>query len=251
MMKIAAVGLVALGVVHVLVGVLALGVAWGNGGEEASASGAFVTIADQPFGTVALWVCAIGLVGLAIWQISEAIWGHRDSEGLQLVGKRVGSAAKAVAYVFLAVVSARTAMGSTSGSGDSEQGFTAKVMAAPAGQFLVGAIGVTFIGVAIYLAHRGATKSFAKHLDSHSGETIVRLGQIGHLAKAVAYGIIGVLFVTAAVQHDPKESGGLDEALTTLRDQPYGAWLLTIVAVGLMAYGIFAFAWARAMQAKS
>jgi hypothetical protein len=251
MMKVAAVGLVTLGVVHVLIGVLALSIAWGNGGEEASASGAFVTIAEQPFGKAALWVCAIGLVGLAIWQISEAIWGHRDSEGLPLLGKRVGSGGKAVAYLFLAVIAARTAMGDLSGSGDSEQGFTAKLMGVPAGQFLVGAIGVTFVGIAIYLAHRGATKAFTKHLDGHSGSTIVRLGQVGHFAKAVAYAIIGVLFVTAAVQHDPEESGGLDEALTTLRDQPYGAWLLTIVAVGLMAYGIYAFAWARAMQAKS
>lgn len=251
MMKIAAVGLVALGVVHVLVGVLALSIAWSGGDEEASASGAFAKLAEQPFGTALLWVSAVGLVGLAIWQLSEAVWGHQDKDGAGRVAKRVASGGKAVVYLVLAIISARTASGNTSGGGESEEGFTAKLMGAPAGQFLVGAIGVGIVAIAIYLAHRGVTKSFLKHLNHHSGATIVRLGQIGHVAKGVAYAIVGVLFVTAAVQHNPEESGGLDDALTKLRDQPYGQWLLTVVALGLIAYGVYCFAWARAMKARS
>jgi hypothetical protein len=251
MMKIAAVGLVALGVVHVLVGVLALSIAWSGGSsKEASATGAFATLAEQPFGNVVLWVCAVGLVGLAVWQISEAIWGYRDKDGLELVGKRVGSGGKALAYLGLAFIAGRTAIGSSSGSSN-EEGFTAKLLNAPAGQFLVGAIGVGIIAIAIYLAHRGVTKAFVKKLEGQASPTMIRIGQVGHIAKAVSYGIVGVLFITAAVRHDPNESGGIDEALATLRDQPYGQWLLTAVALGLIAYGIFAFAWARAMQAKS
>jgi hypothetical protein len=250
MTSVAAVGLVVLGVVHILVGVLALSLAWGGGGEEASVSGAFATLAEQPLGTWLLWLCAIGLVGLAIWQISEAVWGHRDKEGLARVAKRAGNLGKAVAYIVFAVIAARTAMGSRSSGDEAEEGVTASLLGAPAGQFLVGAIGVGIVGIAIYLAHRGVTKSFVKHLDGRSSDAIVRLGQVGYIAKGVAYAIVGLLFVTAAVQHDPEESGGLDEALTTLRDQPYGQWLLTAVALGLAAYGIYAFAWARAMHAK-
>lgn len=253
MKKIAAVGLVALGVVHVLIGLLALSIAWGGGsGEEASASGAFATLAEQPFGQVVLWVAAIGLLGLTVWQVSEAVWGHRDKDGLALVGKRVGSGGKAVAYLVLAIAAARTAMGSSSGGGgQTEEGVTASLLGAPAGQFLVGVLGVGIVVIGVYLIHRGATKAFAKHLDGQSGPMIVKLGQTGHIAKGVAYGIVGILFVTAAVRADPEESGGLDEALTTLREQPYGQWLLTAVALGLIAYGIYAFAWARAMEAKS
>ena len=252
MMKVAAVGLVALGVVHVLIGGIALNLAWGGGSdEEASASGAFATLGEQPFGATLLWVAAVGLVGLTIWQISEAIWGHRDKDGLEQVGKRAGSVGKAVAYAVLAVISARTASGSSSGGGNAEEGFTAKLMGAPAGLFLVGAIGVGIVAIAIYLVHRGVTKGFTKHLGGHAGPTIVRLGQVGHIAKGVAYAVLGVLFVTAAVQHNPEESGGLDDALTKLRDQPYGQWLLSLVALGLVAYGIYCFAWARAMQARS
>lgn len=252
MTKIAAVGLVALGAVHLIVGILALDIAWSGGSdEEASASGAFATLADQPFGAVLLWICAVGLVGLAIWQASDAIWGHRDKDGAERAFKRFASGIKAVGFLALGIIAARLAMGSSSGGGRSEESFTAKLLGAPAGQFLVGALGVAIVGGGIYLVHRGVTKGFAKHLDGHSGPTIVRLGQIGHIAKGIAYGIIGVLFVTAAIQHDPEKSGGLDEALTALRNQPYGQWLLTMVALGLIAYGIYAFAWARAMQAKS
>ena len=179
------------------------------------------------------------------------MWGYRDKDGLGRLGKRVAAGGKAVAYVVLAIGAARVASGGGSGGGETEEGFTAKVMAAPAGTLLVGAIGVGIVAIAIYLIHRGATKGLLKHLDGHSGPTIVRLGQIGHIAKGVAYAIVGVLFVTASVQHNPEESGGLDEALTTLRDQPYGKWLLTVVALGLAAYGVYCFAYARAMQAKS
>lgn len=251
MTTIAAVGLLALGLVHVLIGGLAFGIAWGGGGEEASASGAFSKLAEQPLGTALLWVAAIGLVGLTIWQISEAIWGHQDKDGAAQVGKRVASGGKAVAYLVLAIIAGRTAMGSSSGGGSAEEGLTAKLLGAPAGQFLVAAVGVGIVAIGIYLVHRGVTKGFAKHLGGHASPATIRLGQVGHIAKGVAYAIIGVLFVTAAVKHDPEQSGGLDEALTTLRDQPYGQWLLTAVALGLIAYGLYAFVWARAMHDKS
>jgi hypothetical protein len=248
MKKVAAVGLLAFGVVHVLVGGLALSIAWGGGDEEASASGAFATLAEQPFGTALLWVSAVGLVGLAIWQASEAIWGYRHKEGAARVAKQVTAGAKAGGFLLLAIVAARIAMGSSSGGGDTEEGLTAKLLSAPAGQFLVGAVGIGILGVAVYLLYRGATKAFAKHLGGHASPTAVRLGQVGHVAKSVAYGIIGVLVITAAVKHNPEESGGLDEALTKLRDQPYGQWLLTAVALGLVAYGLYAFVWARQMK---
>lgn len=251
MTTIAAVGLLALGLVHVLIGALAFSIAWSGGDEEASASGAFSKLAEQPLGTAMLWVAAIGLVGLTIWQVSEAIWGHQDKDGAAQVGKRVGSGGKAVAYLVLAITAGRTAMGGGSGGGGSEEGFTAKLLGAPAGQLLVGAVGVGIVAIGVYLIHRGATKAFVKHLGGHAGSAAIRLGQVGHIAKGIAYAIVGVLFVTAAVKHDPEESGGLDEALTTLREQPYGQWLLTAVALGLIAYGLYAFVWARAMHDKN
>lgn len=251
MKKIAAVGLLAFGVVHVLVGMLALSIAWSGGGDEASPSGAFTKLAEQPFGTALLWVSAVGLVGLAIWQASEAIWGYRDKEGAARGAKQVAAGAKAVGFLVLAFAAARIAMGGGSAGGETEESVTARLLGAPAGQFLVGAVGIAIVGVGGYLLHRGATKAFAKHLGGHANPTAVRLGQIGHVAKGVAYGIIGVLVVTAAVTHNPEESGGLDEALTKLRDQPYGQWLLTAVALGFIAYGLYAFVWARQMNDES
>jgi hypothetical protein len=73
---LARVGLVAYGVVHLLIGWLALQIAWGaSGSESADTSGALKTLADQPFGKILLWLVAVGLVALALWQASEAVWG--------------------------------------------------------------------------------------------------------------------------------------------------------------------------------
>lgn len=251
MITIAALGLAALGLVHVVVGWLAINVAWNGTGEEASAAGAFATMADEALGRWLLWACAIGLFGLAIWQLSEAIWGFRDLDGLELFGKRVASVGKASAYVALGLLAARATAG-TGGGGQSEEGITARLLSQPAGPLLVGAIGVGIAMIATYLLHKGATKKFVRDLDGRNaggrvGSAVIWFGQIGYIAKAIAYGIVAVLVITAAVRHDPEESGGLDEALATLRDQPYGQWLLTVVALGLVAFGLYAFGWARAM----
>lgn len=258
MTTLAAVGLVALGLVHLLIGWLALQVAWGGGGEEqADAGGAFGTLAEQPLGTALLWVLAVGLVALALWQVSEAVWGHREiTDDHKRLGKRVASGAKAVAYLVLAFSAGRTAAGGGSGSGSAEEGLTSRLLGAPAGQFLVGLLGVGIVVVGVYLVHKGATKRFLRDLEGHgtggrTGGTVEWLGMVGHVAKGVAYAIVGVLFVTAAATRDAEESGGLDEALTTLREQPFGQWLLTAVALGLVAYGLYAFVWARAMRKKA
>ena len=250
MTAIAAVGMLAHGVVHVIIGVIAFSIAWGGGsGEEASPTGALATLSDQPLGIALLWIVAVGMLGLAIWQAGEAVWGQPGAEGLEQLGHRVGCVGKAVAYLVLGFLAAREALGDGPSGGQSEEeGLTARLLGAPLGPLLVGAIGVGIVTVALYLVHKGATSRFVRDLEGSAGEPVIRLGQIGYVAKGVAYAIVGVLVVTAAVRHDPEESGGLDEALTTLRDQPYGQWLLTAVALGLIAYGLYAFARARAMQ---
>lgn len=66
---VARVGLIAYGVVHFLIGWLALQIAWGASAKKsADTSGALKTLADQPFGRVLLWLVAVGLVALALWQ---------------------------------------------------------------------------------------------------------------------------------------------------------------------------------------
>jgi type IV secretory pathway VirB2 component (pilin) len=243
------VGLVSYGIVHLIIAWLALRLAFGDGGGSASSQGALQQVAKTGVGQVSLYVAGLGFVALVVWQALEAIWGHRDEDGGKRVLKRLTSAAKVVLYVSLAVSAARTAAGSSSSSGGTD-GMTAKVMELPGGPVLVGAVGVGVLVVAGFLAFRGLSEGFRSKLDSggqtgKDGRAYVVFGKIGYVAKAVALAIVGVLFLYAAVTHDPDKSAGLDQALHKLLQQPFGSPLLVLVALGFACYGLFAFAWAR------
>lgn len=254
----ARVGLIAYGVVHLLVAWLALQVAWSGTEKDASQSGALSMIAENGAGKALLWVTAVGFAALVLWQLADAIWGFRDKDGGARTLKRVMAAGKAVLYGALAVASARQATGSSGGSGGSggsEETLTARVLSAPGGTLLVGLAGLGILAVAGYQIYRGVSRSFEHDLQPSatsgtSGSAIVRLGQVGYVAKGIALGIIGVLVVLAAFNHDPDKAGGLDDALRTLREQPFGPYLLTLVAVGLAAFGAYCFGWARYVKRR-
>lgn len=244
------VGLIAYGVVHLLVGWIALGIAWvgitGTGSEqEASQQGALDELASQPFGAATLWVVAIGLIALALWQIVEAIWGHRNRPaGAKRIRKRVGSAGRCIAYALLAAASISTLRGD-SGSGESEEGWTARLLAQPFGRIAVGLIALAIIVLGVRLIRRGVKKKFTEDLAGGVRQGVVKLGQAGYIAKGIAFAIVGGLFGWAAATYDPEKAGGLDDALRTINEAPFGAVLLTAMALGLMCFGIYCFFWAK------
>lgn len=248
-------GLVIYGVLHLIVAVVAVRIAWGGArGEEASQQGAFAVLAQNTFGKSVLYIVAVGFAALVLWQAAEAIVGHRDKDGAERLVKRTGSGAKAVTYAVLGYSAAAMALGSSGGGGGGGEkttdNLTAQVMSAPGGQLLVGAVGLGMVAVGIYLGYRGISEKFMKRLDSQArggdrGSVIVWLGKVGYLGKGASLAAVGMLFVTAALRHEPKESGGLDVALRELVRQPFGPYLLTGVAAGLAAYGLFSLAWAR------
>lgn len=243
------IGLVSYGIVHLVIAWLALRLAFGDGGGSASTQGALQQVARTGLGQVSLYVAAAGFVALVVWQALEAVWGHRDEEGATRVRKRVTSGAKVVLYASLAYSSLKTASGSSSGGGGTD-GMTAKLMSLPAGPVLVGAVGVGVLVVAGFLAYRGLSEGFRSKLDSQGqsgkdGKAYVLFGKIGYVAKGVALAVVGVLFLYAALTHDPEKSAGLDQALHKVLEQPFGRPLLVLVALGFGCYGLFAFAWAR------
>jgi hypothetical protein len=243
------VGLVSYGVVHLLLAWLSLRLAFGDSGGSASSQGALHQLARTQLGLASLYVVAVGFVALAAWQAMEALWGHRDRSGGKRVRKRLSSAGKTVIYGALAASAFKTAIGAGSGGGGTD-GVTAKVMALPAGPLLVGLVGVAVIGVAGAIAYRGMSESFRDDMDldgqlGKDGGTYVLLGKVGHVSKGVAVAIVGALFLFAAFTHDTQKSGGLDQALRKLLDQPFGAPLLVVIALGFACYGLFCFAWAR------
>jgi len=228
-----------------LIGWLALQIAWGAASKSADSSGALRTLADQPFGKILLCLVAVGLVALALWQASAAIWGYRNHEGAKRVLKQLSSGGKAVIYAALGVSAASVALGLGAWSSRSQQQTTSGVLAWPAGYVIVVVTGLIIIGVGVAGVVKGVNKSFVEEIDTSSmspgaREGVARLGQVGYITKGVALGAVGGLLSYAALTFVRQKAQGLDSALQTILAQPFGRFLLTAVALGFVAFGLFA-----------
>lgn len=237
--KGARLGYAASGILHLLIAFVALQLAWSDGVQEASQAGALQTLASTGPGSALIWVLVVGLALLGLWQLAEAAVLQRTGDRLKAVGK-------GVVYLVLAWTAFGVARGSgTGGSSDQSMSMTASLMEKPFGLVLVGAVGLGVIAVAVYHLYKGWKKTFLQDLVGHPGTWVVRAGQAGYVARGIALGIVGVLLVSAAVTHDPAQSQGLDGALRTLLEAPFGKFLLTLVALGFAAFGVYSFARAR------
>ena len=247
---LARVGLIAYGVVHLLIGWLALRIAWsGSKGTSADSSGALKTLAGQPFGKALLWLIVVGLIALALWQAGTAIWGQRNYEAAKRTRKRITSAARAGVYAVLAYSAASIAQGSGSSSSQSQKQATAGVLDWPGGRIIVIVAGLVIIAVGVAHIVKAVKQSFLDDLDTSSmsastRRTVARLGGGGYLAKGVALGVMGGLLTYATVTYD-RQRTGLDGAMQTIAEQPFGKFLLTAVAAGFLAFGLFAFVQSR------
>lgn len=254
--NLARVGLLAYGVVHLLVAWLAVQLAWSGGnGKSADQSGAMSTLAESPVGTPLLWLIAVGLVALAAWQAAEVLrwrgqWsasGDARVEALKRSGKALG---KTVVYVALAVLAITFAVGSGRSSSQQQQKTTAGVFAWPAGRWLVGAVGLVLIGAGIFHVYKGLAERFLKEIDTSEASPearrlVTRLGQVGFPGKGVALAGVGALLTWAAITFDPSKARGLDGAMHAILNLPFGRILLTLVAVGIAAFGAYLFVRAR------
>ena len=246
MERAARTGFAASGLVHLLIAYLALQVAWGGGGREADQSGALAVLAGNPAGAVLLWLTALGCAALALWQAVDAVVDTHGGDGRGLRAAKGG--ATAVIYAILAVSAARFAVGSGRSSSSQTRGLTARLLENPGGRILVVLVGLVVIGVGVYFAYKGVTHGFRDDLRSHPGTGVERLAVIGHVAKGAALTLVGLLFCVAGIRRSTGPAGGLDSALKTLRDAPLGPYLLTLVGLGIAAYGAYCFA--RAKYAK-
>jgi Mn2+/Fe2+ NRAMP family transporter len=243
---LARVGLIAYGVVHLLIGWLAMQIAWsGSGGRSADSSGALKTLAGQPFGKALLWLIVVGLAALAVWQASSAIWGHRTGDPGKRTRNRLKSTARAVVYAALAYSAGAIAGGGGSSSSQSQKQATSGLLDLPGGRVLVVLAGLMVIAVGAAHIVKALKQSFLDDLDTASmpaggRRTVTRLGIGGYLAKGVALGVVGGLLTYATLTYD-RQRTGLDGAMQTIAEQPFGKFLLTAVAAGFVAFGLFAF----------
>jgi hypothetical protein len=253
---LARVGLIAYGVLHVLIGWLAFRVAWSGRPErvDADQTGALQAVASSPGGRVLLWVIGLGMLALALWQAGEVL---RWWTGLLRPGHRVRvavvcakCAAKAVVYAVLGATALFFAVGLEYQAADRFRDLTDEALEIPGGAALVLAVGVGVTCVGVYVLVRGVTGGFMKDVDLDAAPDrweplIERVGSAGHVAKGIAFAVSGGLLVYAAARHDVSTATGLDGAMSAIAAVPTGRWLLTAVAVGFAAFGGYALARAR------
>ena len=241
-------GLVARGFVYLIIGVLALKLALGDGGKAANQQDALKTIADRPFGETLLVLVAIGLAGYALWRLIRAAVGH-GAEQRDSGSDRVAALASGIAYAILCVTAVEILIGSNSGSGTPKE-TTGGVLGWSGGTELVAIAGAVLIGVAVYQAYKGLAKKFledAKTSEMSSGvqKGYTALGVFGHVARAVIFALIGYGLIKAAIDYDPQKAIGLDGALRRLADSSYGPALLAVVAAGLAGFAFYSMADSR------
>lgn len=239
-------GLAARGVVYVLLGLMGMLLAGGNSGAPADQKGALATLVTHPYGVLLVALLAVGFAAYSLWRLSEALIGV-TGEG-KAAGPRLQSAARALVYALLTGTAVSVLMGSRSTQASQQQDATARLLAQPFGQVLVGIVGGVIVVVGVALVVQGVKASFMKYfrgLPPRRRQVVRTLGRVGSTARGLVFAIVGALVIEAAVTYDPKQAAGIDGALHTLLKQPYGAVLVLIISLGLLAFGVYGLAEAR------
>jgi hypothetical protein len=241
-------GLAARGILYILIGWVAILVALGNHSQQADQQGALQLLAAQPFGKVLLWLVGLGFAGYALWRLSQAAYGV-PGEG-NGAGPRLKALGRAIVYAFFAYLTFKVIMGTAGNTSSKQQDFTASLMHHSGGRWLVGIVGLAIVIAGVLLMIEGIRAKFMKYLRTaqmspRTRQLVRRLGMIGTTARGLVFAIAGVLVIDAAVTFNASKAGGLDKALLTLRAQPFGEFLLIVVALGLIAFGLYGLAEAR------
>ena len=248
--RLARMGYAAKGVVYLIVGGIAAQAAFTPSERVEGSEGAMATILDQPFGKTLLGIVAVGLAGYVVWRLVQAAMDPEHGDGgAKRAVMRLGYAISAAVYAGLTLEAVRMLRGS-GGQGSGAQDWTATVMEKPFGRWAVGLVGAGIAAYGIYEIVKGFKTDLAKRLDLEGSAVatrrrVVGLGRAGMAARGVVFIIIGWLVVRAAMTYDASKAQGLQGALNTLRQAAYGPYLLGVVALGLIAYGIFQLVKAR------
>ncbi|EHB53405.1 protein of unknown function DUF1206 [Mycolicibacterium rhodesiae JS60] len=239
------------GVLHLLIAYIIVRLTFGSAGH-ADNSGALATLAAQPGGAVALWFTTAALVALALWRLAETILGSHPSEpgrehnGAYDVFDRAKSAGLAAIYAGIAFAAVRFANGGGQSTSEQNTGLTARLLQTGWGKGVLLIAAASIVGVGGYHVYKGLSTKFEEDLTiSGGGPLITPLGIAGYTAKGIVLGGAGILLVIATVTTDPAKGAGLDAAVKSLGEAPFGRALLVAAAIGFAAYGAYCFVLAR------
>ncbi|WP_194813385.1 DUF1206 domain-containing protein [Nocardia sp. XZ_19_385] len=247
--RFARAGFIVSGIVHLIIGYIAIRIALGGAGGTADQSGAMTELAAKPGGIIALWVGTVAFALMALWRLAEAALGSSsrpdaDSKTSEAID-RVKAFSLAVLYFTFALSAFGFARGSGKSSGSESAGPTAYLMRSTAGTIALVVVGLIIIAIGGYHIYKGAGQKFLDDLEGNTSNLVRRLGLIGYIAKGLAIAAIGLLVILAATRPEPDQATGLDGAFKTLGAQPYGVALLIIAGCGIITYGLYSFAMAR------
>jgi high-affinity Fe2+/Pb2+ permease len=245
--NLARLGMAAKGVIYCIIGVLATMAAFNVGGQTGGSKNAIQFIAQQPFGKILLGIVALGLIGYVVWRFYQAFEDPenkgKDKEG---IGKRIGYAISGVVYGFLAyyAISLLFMSGGSSGGSGGKQELVGKILSQPFGQWVIGIVAVVLFGKALWQFYMAFTGKFAdkvkeQELDHRAKEVIHKAGVVGYIARGIVVGIIAYSFLRAAIEANPSQAQGTEGAFQFLSNSDFGPYLLGIVAIGLVCYGVY------------
>src|SRR6266566_3047899 len=241
-------GLSARGVLYILIGWVAILVALGQTSHQADQQGALQLLVGKPYGLVSLWLLGIGFAAYALWRLSEAAFGVTgEPPG---AGPRLKSLARAVLYARFAYLTFSVISGTRHSQSRQQQDMTATAMQHTAGRWLVGIVGLIIVIIGLVLVSEGVRSKFMKYLRTgqmspRTRKVVKLLGMIGTIARGLVFALAGALVIDAAVTHRASQAGGIDKALLTLRNQPFGEFLMILAALGLAVFGVYGLCEAR------
>ncbi len=233
------------GIIYVIIGGLAFLEAIGHGGESTDSKGAIEQVLSAPGGSVLLWILALGLIGYSAWRFCQAILdadNHgRESKGMAIRAGLFVSAITHLGLAIYAIAAATRNSDSSAGGSSSSESLVARILGWPGGQWIVGLIGLAIISAAVALTAKAVKEGYKKRfaVDDATMGKLNGICKFGLIARSVAFAIIGGMFIAAALTQDPNEAGGLREVLQQTAEQPFGPYLLGILAIGLMAFGLY------------
>jgi hypothetical protein len=243
-------GYVARGLVYGMIGLLALKAATGGRGQFTDQQGAIAALARTQWGDILLYVIFAGLVGYGLLGLIRAVFDplHKGSDAKGMV-ERIGYAVSGISYLFLAYATYNLIRGAAAAAKSGAQGQQLRqgagtIMSKPWGPWVIGLIGLVVIGVGVAQIVRATRRNFDQQfqpfaLSASQRMWIDRLGRFGTAARGVVFALVGVFLFQAAYFHDPKRAQGIDGVLASILHQPYGIYLLVVVALGLIAFAVY------------
>jgi Domain of Unknown Function (DUF1206) len=244
-------GLAARGVLYALIGVIAIEIAFGATRQQADRTGAVRLVASTPFGKLLLWLLAAGFAGMALWRLSEAVWGAAGPGGHK-TSARLSALGRAVVYgvITYGILKYALGLGAPASSDKQSQDLTATALRYPGGQAAVAVVGAAVVVAGVVMMYRSWQGRFLQTLSfgrasARTRRIVTRLGQIGGVARGAVFVCIGIFLAIAAIDASPKQAKGVDSALRAFAQTPLGPWLLVLVAAGLVTFGVFSCCEAR------